>query len=118
MIKKTILLLISAIFLAACSPKYSAPQTPATGQVQGQGGLTIAGFAFSPNSLTVKAGQSVSVTNNDSVPHTVTSDDGASFNTNTINSGASTTFIAPAKAGTYAFHCNIHKSMTGSLIVQ
>lgn len=125
MIKKTILLLSSALLLSACSYGYGttppspsqAPSAPAA-QNQGSGSLTISNFAFSPSSQIVKAGQSISVTNNDSVPHTVTSDDGTSFNTNTINPGTTATFTAPEKAGTYTFHCNIHKTMTGTLIVQ
>lgn len=123
MIKKTLLLVSCAILLAACSSYGTTPtpgttQTPATGQVQVQGLLTIANFTFSPSSLTVKAGEIVTINNNDSVPHTVTSDDGVSFSTMTINPGSSATFTAPTKAGSYAYHCNIHKSMTGTIVVQ
>ena len=55
------------------------------------------------------------ITNTDNVTHTVTSDDGSSFNV-TVPGGKTATFTAPA-AGTYKFHCNIHSSMHGTLTV-
>ena len=51
------------------------------------------------------------------VPHTVTSDDGTSFNMS-VDGGVSTSFKAPTKPGTYKFHCNIHSQMHGTLTVQ
>jgi plastocyanin len=46
----------------------------------------------------------------------VTSDDGTSFDVKVAGSGTAT-FTAPSKAGTYAFHCNIHSSMKATLTV-
>jgi plastocyanin len=75
--------------------------------------ITIKNFAFTTSPVT--AGSTVTVKNNDSVEHTVTSDDGSSFNVS-IQPGKTATFTAP-KAGTYKFHCNIHSQMHGSLTV-
>ena len=74
----------------------------------------IRNFAF-PAGLTVKAGGSITFTNADSAPHTVTMDDG-SCDAGRISSGSSATitFTAP---GTYAFHCAIHTSMKGTVVV-
>lgn len=129
MIKKPALFIIASAFvLSACSYTNSGqtttpttPVAPATGATtpQTQNQLTISNYAFSPQSLTVAAGSTVKVTNNDSTTHTITSDDkGASFNIPSIPSGSSASFTAPSKPGTYTFHCNIHKTMTGTLIVQ
>ncbi|HEX9008326.1 MAG TPA: cupredoxin domain-containing protein [Patescibacteria group bacterium] len=126
MIKKSFLVIVSSLLLAACTytaqPSSTTPPAaggnPTSTSTVASADITISNFAFSPNSITVKAGQSVSIINNDSTTHTVTSDDGTSFNTNEIAPGATATFIAPSKPGSYAFHCNIHKSMTATLIVQ
>ncbi len=62
-------------------------------------------FSFSPNSLTVKVGTKVTWTNHDSVTHTVTSNQGTFNSSVPPGSNFSFTFT---KAGTYAYHCNIH----------
>jgi hypothetical protein len=77
--------------------------------------ITISGFAFGAP-VTVAPGATVSVRNADSSPHTVTAAGGA-FDTRTIAPGATASFVAPSKSGTYRFACGIHPSMTGSLVV-
>ena len=72
-------------------------------------------FSFSPNSLTVKVGTKVAWTNHDSVTHTVTADQGAFNSPGPPGSSFSFTFT---KAGTYAYHCSIHPSMTATIVVQ
>jgi plastocyanin len=73
-------------------------------------------FAFSPATLTVKTGTKVTWTNNDSVTHTVTADQGA-FDSGDLSPGSSFSFMF-TKAGTYKYHCNIHHSMMATIIVQ
>ncbi|WP_255431312.1 cupredoxin domain-containing protein [Streptacidiphilus sp. PB12-B1b] len=75
----------------------------------------ISNFAFHPAALTVKPGEKVTVVNHDSTAHTVT--DGSVFNTGDVNSGATVTFTAPAKAGSYPYICTIHQFMHGTLNV-
>jgi plastocyanin len=77
--------------------------------------ITISGFAFGAP-VTVTPGAKVTVRNADSAPHTVTAAGGA-FDTRTIAPGATASFVAPSKPGTYRFACGIHPSMTGSLVV-
>lgn len=75
--------------------------------------ITIEGTAFSVVG-DVKSTDVVSVTNNDSFKHTVTSDDGV-FDV-TVEGG--TTVSLPTLApGVYAFHCKIHSTMHGTLTV-
>jgi plastocyanin len=78
--------------------------------------VTIVGFAFSPGSVTVNVGDSVTFTNNDSVGHTATAD-GGGFDTGTIGGGANDVVTFDA-AGTFAYHCAIHPDMTGSVVVE
>jgi plastocyanin len=78
--------------------------------------VTIQNFAFSPATTTVKAGTKVTWTNQDSTTHHVVSDTGA-FDSGNLNSGQSYSFTFN-KTGSYPYHCSIHPSMTGTIIVQ
>ncbi|MFI5099770.1 MAG: cupredoxin domain-containing protein [Actinomycetes bacterium] len=99
----------SAATSAAGSPVASASSTTA-----GSGPtLVISGFAFS--TLTVKPGVQVSVSNQDSVAHTVKVN-GTSIDV-TVSGGGHATFTAPAKAGSYPLTCDFHASMHGTLTV-
>ena len=82
--------------------------------------------AFDPDTMTVKKGDKITVTNKDTLPHTVTSGTGPSdpntgkqFDTSIIEAGATadiqTTNLNP---GQYPFHCTVHPYMTGKLVVQ
>jgi plastocyanin len=91
-----------------------------------QGASTQGNPAYAPATLTVKKGDSIQVTNKDTVPHTVTNGKDASdptsgklFDTSIINAG-STAQVSTAKlsTGDYPFHCTIHPYMTGLLKVQ
>ncbi len=91
-----------------------------TGGGGGTGGTTvsldISGMSFSPSTITVKVGTTVRWTNNDNSTHTVTSDNGTTFNSGNIAYGASYAFT-PTITGNFPYHCNIHAGMTGTLIV-
>ena len=100
---------------AAASSSAPASGSPATSAAAGASDVTIAGFAFSPATLSVKAGTEVTFTNNDSVAHTVTADDN-SFDSNNVAQGATFkhTFTT---AGTVAYHCKIHPNMKATITV-
>jgi plastocyanin len=78
--------------------------------------VDIAGFAFSPQSITVAVGDTITWSNSDAQNHTATADDG-SFDTGTVSSGSpkSVTF---STAGTFAYHCRIHPAMTATVVVE
>lgn len=78
--------------------------------------ITIASHSFG-EPITVPPGAQVSVTNNDSVEHSVTSDTAGAFDVD-IAGNADGSFTAPSKPGSYPFHCTYHPSMHGTLIVQ
>ncbi|MDQ4102027.1 MAG: cupredoxin domain-containing protein, partial [Thermoproteota archaeon] len=81
---------------------------------------------YDPDQLTATAGSDVTVTNQDTVPHTVTSGTGPqdpnsaqSFDTGLINGGESGTLsLAQVAAGQYGYYCMVHPYMTGSIVVQ
>jgi amicyanin len=75
----------------------------------------IKNFAFSPATITVKAGSTVVWTNDDSIQHDITFDGGGIVsNTLNHNDTFSHTFSA---AGTYHYICSIHPFMHGTVIV-
>jgi plastocyanin len=108
-----IFVIITLILLSACSGN-SAPTTsslPASGN-----SVTLTNFAFSPATLTVKVGTTITWTNKDSASHTVISDSGVFESVNlATNAVFSYTFNS---AGTFPYHCSIHPSMKGTVIVQ
>jgi plastocyanin len=123
-------LLAVALLAIGCSNSTNTyGNSPATTQATpttvaaGGGTATTAGtqveiknFSFSPASLTVKAGDTVTWTNNDTATHTVTADDN-SFTSSDLAPGASFKHTF-AKPGTVAYHCSIHPSMTATVVVQ
>jgi len=120
-----VLVLAGALLLAACSgggsgSSGSAASTTASTAARGPGtktsSITISNFMFSPMSAVVAPGATVTVTNKDSVTHTLTATNGQ-FDTGDIAGGQSKTFTAPSKAGTYHYICNIHQYMMGTIVV-
>lgn len=93
------------------APEAAPTEAPADGPT-----IQIEGFAFSTLDPVVP-GTEITVTNRDGAQHTLTADDG-SFNTGGLNGGSTITITAPDVPGTYTFVCNIHPSMTASLIVE
>jgi plastocyanin len=77
------------------------------------GAVTIKDFAFSPKTLKIKAGTKIKVSNKDGTTHTFTANKGA-FDTGDIDGGSSAT-VTVKKPGTYAYHCNIHANMKGTV---
>jgi plastocyanin len=114
---------------AACSSTSPGNQ-PATSSTSGSaatgaGGassaaaaaITISNFAFS-GPVTVAPGAVVTVSNKDSVEHTVTADSAGGFDVS-VPPGGTATFTAPTAPGSFPFHCSVHPSMRhGSLIVK
>lgn len=82
---------------------------PATG-----GSISIIDFGFQPSDLTISAGQGVTWTNNGEFPHTVTFDGGPDCGRLT---GGQTVTVVFREPGRFAFHCDIHASMTGAITV-
>jgi amicyanin len=80
--------------------------------------VTISNYAFSPATITVKAGTKVTWTNQDSVQHTVTMDDSdaAGPKSELLSKGDSYSYTF-TKAGTYEYHCTPHTYMKAKVVV-
>lgn len=86
----------------------NTPTTQATDQV------SIIDSSFSPSTVTVAVGSTVTWTNNDTMAHSVVVDGVVSP---TLQTGQTFTHTFSV-SGSFDYHCGIHPSMTGSVIVQ
>lgn len=111
-------LLIAPLFALALAAGLALGLLPQHDSMAAPAAVNIQNFAFGPASVAVNAGESVTWTNSDSVPHTATSDPGVSpaFNTGNIAPGgsASVTFNT---AGTFTYFCQVHPNMKGTVVV-
>lgn len=103
-------------------PTSAAPETESSAAASTEEGegtapalVEIVDFAFEPPTVTVSAGTEVTFENLDSTAHTATADDGT-FDTGNI-AAADAVSITVESTGEVAFHCEIHPSMTGMVIV-
>jgi plastocyanin len=79
--------------------------------------ITIDNFSFGPDSLTVKAGTTVTWTNKDDIPHGIASANNAFKKSPALDTddNYSFTFSTP---GTYQYFCYLHPKMVGSIVVE
>lgn len=111
---------------AAPLPATPAPTSTAAGAPAGGGAaggpaartqtVVIKNYLFVPDPVSVPAGATVMVDNQDGSNHTVTATDG-SFDTGNIPGHATGRFTAPSKPGSYPYKCAIHPFMKATLTV-
>lgn len=106
----TFLLLL--VTLVAMGNKHARAASPSGASNE----IKIDNFSFTPATVTVAAGTTVTWTNGDDVPHTVVSDDKV-FKSKVLDTDEkfSYTFTKP---GTYPYFCSIHPKMTAKVVVQ
>ena len=78
--------------------------------------VRIVNLAFDPAQVTIATGTAVSWINEDSVPHTVTSTDGA-FDSGIFDPGANFTWTFD-QPGSFPYACQIHPQMQGTVIAE
>lgn len=116
-IGKILIMITMVLSTAGYSCKKDSTGTPSdTNPPKTANDISIKNMDFSPATLTVKSGTTVTWTNNDSYAHTVTSKTNA-FDSGDITSGKTFSFTFSA-AGTYNYFCSLHPAMTGSIVVQ
>src|SRR5499433_580700 len=95
---------VAAVLLLAATPALAADVA-----------VKIGNFSFGPQELKVKAGTTVTWTNEDDIPHTVVSPN--NFRSKPLDSEDkySFTFSTP---GTYKYFCSLHPHMTGTIVVE
>ena len=105
---------IAALFAStAVAATASTPSAPAANAAAPL--VHINNFAFGPQTLTVRAGTTVTWINDDEEPHTVTASD-HSYRSQILNTGmrVSHRYDTP---GQYAYFCSLHPHMTGRIVV-
>ncbi|HUC48835.1 MAG TPA: cupredoxin family copper-binding protein [Xanthobacteraceae bacterium] len=81
------------------------------------GAVSIDNFTFTPASLTVKAGTTVTWTNKDDIPHGIAAANNEFKKSRALDTddSFSFTFTTP---GTYKYFCYIHPHMVGTIVVE
>lgn len=116
-----VVLLASSGGTAAARPPAprAAVAAPARGVVVAR--VTISGYAFHPARIVVSPGETVVVTNDDTVTHRLSAVPGSrpfgGFDTGYVPPGATMRFRAPRSPGRYRYYCSLHQFMTGVLVV-
>lgn len=80
--------------------------------------VEISDFAFNPQEITINKGDSIMWTNKDTASHTIVSDTGSEINSPYALTNGQTYVHTFNTVGTYDYHCSIHASMKGRVIVQ
>ena len=119
-------LLALAAVLAACSGVSAEAPTPAApaGSPSGDAVTIVAkDIKFVPNAVSVKADTTFDIVfdNQDGAPHniSISNASGANVFKGEIVSGKKVTYTVPAlTAGTYAFMCEVHPDMKGTITAQ
>jgi plastocyanin len=78
--------------------------------------VQIDNFSFTPQTLTVRMGTTITWTNRDDIPHTVVSSD-LEFKSKALDTDDKFTTTL-TKPGTYSYFCSIHPKMQGKVIVE
>lgn len=95
----------------------ASPESTTSGAAAaGMATITITGMKFG-EPLTVPPGAQITIKNDDSAEHSVTSDTAGKFDVE-VEGNEQGTLTAPAEPGEFAFHCTYHPSMHGTLIVK
>jgi plastocyanin len=114
-----LVILVLVLVISGCSTQKTPvqPINPPSGDLGVKKDIEISNFAFNPNTVTIPKGATVIWTNTDSVPHTIVSDTGDEINSDSISNGE--TYVHTFNTiGTYDYHCSIHPSMKGKIIVE
>jgi amicyanin len=93
-----------------------AAQQTSFRDVPAEGMVNIDNFSFSPKSLTVKAGATVTWMNHDDIPHNVVSTE-RKFSSPVLDTDQNFSFSFQ-EPGSYPYYCKIHPTMTGTIVVE
>jgi plastocyanin len=104
--------MIAMLLLVAGSSRVTASDQPSAANVA----VKIDNFVFSPQSITVPVGATVTWTNVDDIPHTAVSTDGV-FKSKVMDTDEKFSYTF-TKAGTYSYYCSVHPKMTGQVEVK
>jgi len=112
------ILLVATFDYATCGRKHANAATLAPQQTTHEMAATVKidNFSFSPTTLEIKSGTTVTWTNADDIPHTVVSNDKV-FKSKALDTDEKFSFTFD-KPGTYPYFCSLHPKMTAKVVVQ
>jgi plastocyanin len=93
-----------------------APDSQPKAVAAASGSVTVSDFTFSPGTITINQGDTVTWVNNGPTPHSATSSSGV-FDTGIFPKGQSRSHTF-SEAGTFAYICTPHPFMKGTVVVQ
>jgi len=107
---------VALMMLSGCTEQVQiAPNMTQVNQSEaGSASIVIKNFAFDPAAITISKGTTVIWMNKDSVSHTVS---GTGFESGTLPPGQSYNFTF-TEPGSFSYHCSIHTTMKGTVVVQ
>lgn len=112
---KRFLLVITFLFILGCSSQ-NVPVEEIELSISPY--IEITNFVFNPVDVKIKTGDTVTWINQDNAPHNIVFDQGADIsNSDTIVNGG-TYSQKFEKPGVYLYHCGLHPSMKGRIIVE
>jgi plastocyanin len=79
--------------------------------------IEIKDFAFNPQTITVKAGETITWINRDEEPHTIVSVEKQFKKSSALDTDQEFTITVGAP-GTYTYYCSVHPKMTGTIVVE
>ena len=103
---------LTRLLVAGVAATYLLAAAPAAAE---ETAVKIGNFTFGPQELKVKAGTTVTWTNEDDIPHTVVSPNAFRSKVLDTDGKYSFTFTTP---GTYKYFCSLHPHMTGTVTVE
>ena len=106
-------LLLGAGLLCGIGSAVSGADPPSAGQTVT---VLIDSVQFKPQSVTVLRGDRIVWVNKDPIPHTVTADS-RTFDSHSLAPDASWAYVANRR-GQYVYHCTLHPTMTGTIVVK
>jgi plastocyanin len=111
-----VIILLFGLFLGCSKSSGYATGDGGNPGSPGANEVWLQNMAFTPSSITVAVGTTVTWTNKDSYNHHVVSDSPL-FDSGILSGGGTFPFKF-TMAGNYTYKCTIHPSMTGVIIVQ
>jgi amicyanin len=109
--------IVAAVIGAVVGSGLAGGVLVARAQTSPAAAVSIDNFTFNPQTLTIKAGTTVTWTNKDDIPHGIAATGNAFKRSNAMDTddAYSFTFTTP---GTYQYFCYIHPHMTGTIVVE
>lgn len=114
---KRAILLTALVVLNFCLAAFGNDMTNIAGGGNAKNKIEIKDFMFSPPTITVKSGETITWINRDEEPHTIVSV-GKKFPKSSALDTDQEFSITVSAPGTYEYFCSVHPKMTGTIVVE